>query len=101
MERIDAAVLRYLINALWQPILIVSAGILADAVLQRAGARFRCWLWIVVLLLCVLAPGIEGKLPTAPVNGDSFRLSVDAHGVFVAQGARAYSHRRMSLEVGL
>lgn len=88
MERIDTAVLRYLINALWQPILIVAAGILADSTLQRVGARFRCWLWIVVLLLCVLAPGIEGQFPTAPVNGGSFRLSVDAHGVFVAQGAR-------------
>lgn len=63
MERIDAALLRYLADAIWQPILILLAAAIADFLLRRAGPHYRYILWVAALLLCVLTPAIPAKFP--------------------------------------
>jgi beta-lactamase regulating signal transducer with metallopeptidase domain len=74
MERIDALVLTYAINVLWQAALVVAAGLLGERLLQRAPARLRYLLWVAVVAVAVILPLASLKSPGAvrtPPRGDA------------------------------
>ena len=86
MERIDAALLRYLADAIWQPILIVLAASIAGLPLHRTAPRYRYMLWFVALLLCVLTPAIPVRFPVV-LRGAAV-ISVDVQRAVGGETAR-------------
>ena len=76
MERIDAALLRYLTDAIWQPILILLAAAIADFLMRRAGPHYRYLLWVAALLLCVLTPAIPARFPVVLKGATLIRVDV-------------------------
>lgn len=86
MERIDAALVRYLTDAIWQPILILIAAGVADLLVRRAGPHYRYILWVAALLLCVVTPAIPAKFP-AVLKGAAV-ISVDVQRAIGGGSAR-------------
>lgn len=72
MEPISRFMLGFLINALWQAPLIMLVASLCDRLMRNAPARFRHWLWVISLLLCLLLPlsGLTGfkQLPAPSLS---------------------------------
>jgi beta-lactamase regulating signal transducer with metallopeptidase domain len=56
METISQFTLVFLINALWQPALVVLSASLCDRLMRNAPARFRHRLWVMALVLCLSLP---------------------------------------------
>ena len=86
MERIDAILLRYLADAIWQPILILLAVAIADFPVRRAGPHYRYLLWVAALLLSVLTPAIPAKFPI--VLSGAAVISVDVQRAMGGETAR-------------
>ena len=86
MERIDAALLRYLADAIWQPIIILLAAAIADLLVRRAGPHYRYILWVTALLLCVLTPAIPARFPVV-LKGAAV-ISVDVQRAVGGETAR-------------
>ncbi len=56
METISRLLLVFLINALWQSLVVVSLASLCDRLMRNAPARFRHWLWVIALIICLALP---------------------------------------------
>jgi len=67
MGTISRLLLVFLINALWQAPIIVLVAWLCDRLMWNAAARFRHWLWVIALTVCLALPlsGLTGfgRLP--------------------------------------
>jgi len=94
METISWFTLVFLINALWQPALVVLSASLCDRLMRNAPARFRHRLWVMALVLCLSLPlsGLMGfKLPSitrlssaeiAQADNQRAGSSPAAHGIY-------------------
>ncbi len=56
METLSRLVLTFLLNALWQPLLVTGAAVLGSRLLRRAPARYSHALWVMGLALSFLLP---------------------------------------------
>src|SRR5882672_2874223 len=56
MNGIDGIILTFLLNALWQILAVVGAGLLGARLLRRAPARQRHALWLAVAASCLALP---------------------------------------------
>ena len=78
MERIDAALFRYLVGAVWQPLLILFAASIADRLIRRTAPHYRYFLWVAALLLCVVTPAMPVRIPVVPNGAPVLRFKVDS-----------------------
>jgi len=62
METISWFTLVFLINALWQVVVVVLSASLCDRLIRNAPSRFRHRLWVIALVLCLALPlsGLTG-----------------------------------------
>jgi beta-lactamase regulating signal transducer with metallopeptidase domain len=56
METISRLLLVFLINALWQALVVILLASLCDRLMRNAPARFRHWLWVIALIICLGLP---------------------------------------------
>ena len=93
METISRLLLVFLINALWQSLVVILLASLCDWLMRNAPARFRHWLWVIALIICLglplsnltglgqpPAPGLSSPA-IAPVEGEPSERSASANGV--------------------
>lgn len=70
MRTLDALVLTFVVNALWQIPLVVGVTALCDLALSRGPARYRHTLWLAALALSLLLPAVSlwprGITPETP-----------------------------------
>src|SRR5262245_27298207 len=86
MKTISWFTLVFLINALWQTVVVVLSASICDRIMQNAPARFRHRLWVIALVLCVSLPlsGLMGfEWPSDP--------DLSSSGVTQADNRRAES----------
>ncbi len=56
METISRFLLVFLINAFWQTLVIALMAWLCDRIMRKAPARYRHWLWVTALFICLALP---------------------------------------------
>src|SRR5262245_60552810 len=96
METLSRFTLVFLINALWQPAVILLSASLCDRLMRNAPSRYRHRLWVTALVLCLSLPlsGLMGFRPLsttglpsaeiAPADNQRAGASPAAQGIYVS-----------------